>query len=265
MNKHKDFFKQQATYYINASKSKKQKYHINRKIEHSKRVNELAIKISKKLNLEKEEIKIIDIASLLHDIARFKQFYQFSTYMDEDSFDHQKEGIKLIEENNTLIDLDLKEQEIIKNIILNHDEKHIPEDLDDKTKLYLSIIKDADKIDRLFAMINIIPKATKEEQQIFYSNREDINKISSEILEKVLNNEIIIKQDTKTINELRIANISLVVSDIKNKPSIEIILEENYIDKVFELIDESEEKEVVYKYIKNFVYIKKDHLQLEII
>ncbi len=62
------------------------KYHINRKIEHSKRVNKFAIAIAKDLGLNDHQLYLIDISSLLHDIGRFKQFYEYGTYIDKLSF-----------------------------------------------------------------------------------------------------------------------------------------------------------------------------------
>ncbi|MDD3187833.1 MAG: HD domain-containing protein [Bacilli bacterium] len=248
MDKYKLFFEQQANYYMDIAKDNNQKYHINRKIEHSKRVNKLALIIGKDLKLNDQELEIINISSLLHDIGRFKQFYEFNTYNDEESFDHQQKGVEILEENNILEGV--PDKIIIENIIKAHDLKEIPSEYEDKTKKYLSIVKDADKIDRLYAMINIIPKGSKEEQNIFYSNKKDINYISKNIVERVLKNEVIIKQEVETINELKIANIALVISDIKNKVSLEIIEKEGYIEDAFKLVDDSNEKIKIMEYIK---------------
>ena len=61
---------------MDIAKNDFQQLHINRKIEHSKRVNKFSIEIAQKLGLNNEEIDLINIASLFHDIGRFKQFYE---------------------------------------------------------------------------------------------------------------------------------------------------------------------------------------------
>lgn len=253
MNNYLEYFNKEANYYINLSNDENQRYNINRKIEHCKRVNEVAIKIANKLKLNSNEIMIVNIASLFHDIARFKQFYLYNTYIDNESFDHQIEGVKMLEDCDILLNIDASSKEIIKNIILTHDMKYIPSYFDSKTKLLSSIVRDADKIDRIYAMIYIISNNTKEVQKVFYSNKDELNYVSKDIVDKILRNEVVLKQDVNTVNELKLANISLVVSDIKNKPSLDLLLENNYINMAFDLIDESEEKNIVRKHIESYI------------
>ena len=83
MDKYIKFFNEYTNHYMMNAKNEFQKLHISRKIEHSKRVNKLSLEIAQKLNLDDEEIYLINIASLLHDIGRFKQFYNYlNNYID---------------------------------------------------------------------------------------------------------------------------------------------------------------------------------------
>ena len=88
LKKYINFFKDCSNYYISIAKNEFQQVHIKRKIEHCKRVNKLSIEIAEKLGLDAEEVYLVSIASLFHDIGRFKQFYEYSTYIDKVSCNH---------------------------------------------------------------------------------------------------------------------------------------------------------------------------------
>lgn len=253
MKKYIDFFNYYTSHYIEIAKNDFQKLHINRKIEHSKRVNKWSMEIARKLSLSDDEIYLINIASLLHDIGRFKQFYEYNTYIDKISISHSLLGIKIIEDENILNELKKEDKEIILEIIKMHDYKELPKDTPDNLYLYTSIIRDADKIDSIYSMVNIIPKLSKENQAIFYSNKEDKNYISKELVYSILNNKNIDKNNLSTIDELRIFVVSWITSDIKYKPSIEIIKREELLEKSYNLISDSEEKEIIFNYLRKSI------------
>ena len=102
MEEYLNFFNNYTKHYMQIAKNDFQKVHINRKIEHSKRVNKFSIEIAKELKLEENEQYIINIASLLHDIGRFEQFYKYSTYVDKDSVNHALLGCQILEEKQIL-------------------------------------------------------------------------------------------------------------------------------------------------------------------
>ena len=94
---------------------------IMRKFHHSYRVMDFSIEIAKSLDLNEEDIRVISIAGLFHDIARFEQWTQFETYIDSKSFDHGDMGYKILKEK--FIDklgLTENEQETVLKAVKNH-------------------------------------------------------------------------------------------------------------------------------------------------
>ena len=87
-------------YVSNYDKTEKK---IEGKISHSYRVMEISAKIAKSLNLEEEQVKLATLIGLLHDIARFEQFKRYRTYKDVDSIDHGDYGVKILQENNNML------------------------------------------------------------------------------------------------------------------------------------------------------------------
>ena len=102
MKKYINFFEKCSNEFMSVAKNEFQKLHIKRKIEHCKRVNKLSVEIAQKLDLSAEEVYLISISSLFHDIGRFKQFYEYNTYNDSISCNHELLSIEILEQENVL-------------------------------------------------------------------------------------------------------------------------------------------------------------------
>lgn len=253
MDKYFDFFNKYSDYYMGIAKDQFQKLHIHRKIEHSKRVYKIAVEVARKLELNEEEIRLVGIASLFHDIGRLPQFFQYNTYKESTLCDHSLLGVQILEQKNILNDLSSDEKMMILEIIRLHDYDKLPSDLPKKLYDYVSIIRDADKIDWMYSMVNIIPKLSEKDQAVFYLNKENKNFISKKVVESILNNQVISKKDMDTIDELRAAAMGWVTSFIKCPPSCEIIKKENLIQKTFNLMGDTKEKQVIFDYVRNWI------------
>ena len=68
---------------------------INYKYKHSYRVYKLSEQIAKMMNLSAEDVKLASVIGLLHDIGRFEQLKEFSSYNDV-NLDHGEFGAKLL-------------------------------------------------------------------------------------------------------------------------------------------------------------------------
>ena len=121
---------------------------IMRKFHHSYRVMDFSIEIAKSLDLNEEDIRVISIAGLFHDIARFEQWTQYETYIDSKSFDHGDMGYKILKEK--FIDklgLTENEQETVLKAVKNHNKLKVEDNIEGKELLICNIIRDADKLD----------------------------------------------------------------------------------------------------------------------
>ena len=121
---------------------------IMRKFHHSYRVMDFSIEIAKSLDLNEEDIRVIGIAGLFHDIARFEQWTEYETYVDSKSFDHGDMGYKILKEK--FIDklgLTENEQEIVLKAVKNHNKFKVEDNIEGKELLICNIIRDADKLD----------------------------------------------------------------------------------------------------------------------
>lgn len=118
------------------------------KFHHTYRVVEYAKEIANSISLSKEDTDIAILASLLHDVARFKQYTEYRTYNDKKSFDHGDEAIEVLKENNFIeqFTTNKKSIDMVFKAIKNHNKFKV-EEMDEKSLLITNIVRDADKLD----------------------------------------------------------------------------------------------------------------------
>ena len=224
---------------------------IERKQKHSLRVMELSKKIATELKLSQDEINLATLIGLLHDIARFEQYTQYKTYRDVDSFDHGDYGVKILNKDiRNYIDTD-EYDKIIKCAVKNHNKYKIENDLNEKEELFCKIVRDADKLDILYEILEIFWKEDKDKPNVEYS------KIPDEVMEQILNREPVRRKKGDDDLVKLLCTVAFVF-DINFDTSLTIIEQENYINRIlnsFEFKDENTKKqiELIKENVNNYI------------
>ena len=129
---------------------------IKLKIEHTYRVADIAERIAKSI---RADVDFAWFCGLLHDIARFEQWKTYGTFKDASSVDHAELGADLLFGKEDLISIfpDTETsvhdwRKVCEAAVRYHNRLNLPDGLDEQTKLYCDIIRDADKIDILRVM-----------------------------------------------------------------------------------------------------------------
>lgn len=201
--------------------------HIERKVRHTFRVEELCEKIALSLGMDEENINLAKIIGLLHDIARFEQYTIYKTYNDLKSIDHGDFAVEILQKDNYIrkyIETD-EYDEIIFKAIKNHNKYKVEASIDDREMIFCKIIRDADKIDILY-------QATNE------SWVNDIEKIEGQIITqeviKDFNTESTINRiNVKELIDRIVVHIAFIY-DLNFKESFKTLNEEDYINKIFD-------------------------------
>lgn len=199
------------------------KKHILKK-EHTLRVMDLCERIAINLKLSNSYIKLAKLCGLLHDIARFEQLKRYNTFIDKLSIDHGDLGVEILLQNNFIrkFNNDKSLDSIILNSVKYHNKYKVPDELNEKEKLFINIVRDADKID----ILNLI---VKDEIQIDISNDE----ITDEVYKNILNNKTLDRTKNKTEAD-RMCTWFGFVYDFNFKYSLEILKEKNYINLIID-------------------------------
>lgn len=207
-----------------------------KKYHHTFRVIENIKELSKSINLDENDIKLASVIALFHDIARFKQWKEYHTFSDSKSFDHGLIGKKILEDLNLLSSFKKEDRNIILNSILYHNKLDIPY-IDDRTNLFIDLIREADQLDII------------KEQGLTIS---DNYKLNEKIVKSIYLNEIGNRKDIITDDDEILIMLSWVLN-FKFPYSYEFIKKHHILENKFHLLELYGENEEVKK-LRQFMF-----------
>jgi len=230
---------------------------IEMKIEHIKRVSEIAKNIAKNLKLSEEDILLAELIGLLHDIGRFEQIRIYNTGVDKDSVNHGELGVQILFEENLIREFieESKYDDIIKTSILSHNKNksEIIESKNEKINLHTKIIRDADKVDILYIL------TFEEKLTAWESENIDNEEIAKEIFRGFIENREVDYTKMKAHVDILIGQFAYIF-DINFKYTMKYIKEKEYYNKIYKRFnftnkDTKNKMEEIYdiveKYMKN--------------
>ena len=231
IKKAKEFYKE----YI--SKYNPEQPRIALKVAHIYRTAQKAKWLATKLELSEEDVLLAELIGLLHDIGRFEQVRRYNTFLDKISVNHGEYGIKVLFEDNLIINFieDNQYDNIIKKAVLNHNKDKIEEGCTARELMHCKIIRDADKLD-IFEVI-----LTEKLETTYPLERYPKEGISKEIMEGFINNYHIDYAKIRTCSDLLVGQLAYIF-DINYLYSLEKINDEQYLDKLIKRFDAEDEK-----------------------
>lgn len=117
------------------------------KAEHCHRVADEAKGMSSELHWPAHEQDLARAAGLLHDIGRFSQFAEFSTFSDVASVDHGQRGAAVLQRAGWFSDWSTEDSSMILVAVRYHNRLRIPASVRDRPLALLRLVRDADKLD----------------------------------------------------------------------------------------------------------------------
>lgn len=231
------------------------------KIDHTYRVADLCEKIAQSENLSQEDIDLAWLLGMLHDVGRFEQLRRFGTFIDAESIDHAALGADIlfkeghIEDYITLGDfadyintediadsigteditedidtadiVDDKVKSIIEQAVRFHSAYRVPNELDDRTKIFCDILRDADKIDILKVNVEV------PLEEIYNTTTEELRNsvVTKEVMESFYEHHAVLRSLKKSQVDHVVGHISLVY-ELVYPESVRIMKKQGYLDKL---------------------------------
>ena len=206
---------------------------------HSYRVMNAMELLSTKLNLSDKDIELAKVIGLFHDIGRFEQDKIYNSFSDI-KMDHGNYGVEVLKENKILdkLNIEKSDYEVVYKAIKNHNKFAIELNLNERELLFSKLIRDADKLDILYALGN---------EDIKGILRQDEEEISKSIEDSFFKE---VPANTKESNS---HNDGLVITfcyiyDINFKETYQIIYENNYYQKIYNRLNR---KDIFEKYLEH--------------
>lgn len=220
---------------------------INYKYHHSYRVMDNMDNLAKSLGLDKDDIYLAKVIGILHDIGRFEQDKLYNSFIDK-KMDHGTYGALYLKKSNLLEKFNISKDDynVVYKAIFNHNKFSIEDGLNDRELLFSKMIRDADKIDILYALGN--PCLKKD-------LRQDDSDISPLVRKTFFENKPILIDNVFSKND-NLMVIFCFIYDINFKNSLEIIYDKDYYNKIYNRIIR---KDIFNEYIDYVnIYIEKN-------
>ena len=199
------------------------------KVKHTYKVADISEQIAINLNLSPQYVDLSWLIGILHDIARFEQNKRFGTFNDLVSVDHAELGADILFKQGKIRDfIDVKNyDDIIENAIRFHNKYRVDASLDDDTKMFCNIIRDADKLD----IFRVNLESSKED--VYEVKEEDFknSEFSKDVFESFFNERVVLKQLKKNAIDGLACHLSLVY-ELVYPASVKIAVEQGYVEKM---------------------------------
>lgn len=217
------------------------------KIEHTYRVCGLCESIAKDLNLSEQDIDLAWLIGLLHDIGRFEQLKRFGTFSDADSIDHAAYGADILFKQGKIRDYldDSFEDELIRIAIHSHSAYRLPDYLDERTRLFCNIIRDADKIDILKVNVDF------PLEEIYNVTAKELRNstVTAEVMQSFDEEHAVLRSLKKTAVDNVVGHISLVY-ELVFPISLQIAVRQGYLNKLMNFKSDNPETEKQFTHIR---------------
>lgn len=214
------------------------------KYNHSYRVMHQCDEISYTLNLDEEDNYLTCLIGLLHDIGRFEQWTKYKSFDDLKTVDHGDLGEELLFKKDLIKNYKLDEDkyDIVSKAIKYHNKYDLPDDLTVREKMHVRIIRDADKLDILYAFSS--PRLLEL--------KEDDSEISAEVKKEFFLHEPVKRVNVKNVNDKIIVLLSFAF-DLHYNYSRGLIVDKGYYEKIFEHIKDKDKFKPYFDEVEHYL------------
>ena len=203
------------------------------KRDHCLAVAELTLELVKSVSESAEDLRSAEIAGLLHDVGRFKQYRQYRTFSDAKSENHAALSVKITEELEFLEFLPQQERELILNAIHWHNLPKLPEIQELRQQVLAQAVRDADKIDIYSVVLDYYERPELHETVAL--DLPDKPEVSPDVVAALIARQGVAMTSLQTVNDFKLCQLAWVY-DLNLPRSRQIFVERNYMERMFKLI-----------------------------
>ena len=215
------------------------------KEKHSLRVCDEIMNIGKQLDLSQNNLRLVEVIALFHDIGRFEQFTRYKTFADKKSENHGELGVKVLQQEKTLTALDEETRELILKAISYHNRLNIPEDESSSCIYFSKLLRDADKLDIFNLVSTYYYLGDSERSTAVELDLPDTPTVSDEIVNSVRDGKMIGMQQLRSLNDFKLLQMAWIY-DINYQPTFQMIQERGYIKKIRDVLPASNKIDQIY-------------------
>lgn len=241
---------------------------IKLKIDHTYRVADLCEQIAQSLELSAAEVDLAWLSGMLHDVGRFEQLRRYNTFSDAQSIDHARFAVELLYDEGLITDYvpeisttelvagartwrsmggvneshtsqseDMPLSDISQTLriaIGEHSAYRIQKELDERTRMFCQILRDADKVD-IFRVICDTPM-----EEVYGFQTKDIlrSAITPEVMQAFYEHHAVLRKLKKCPADYIVAHGSLTF-ELVYPESLRIAKEQGYLKQMMSFQSEN--------------------------
>lgn len=209
---------------------------IQLKIVHTNRVAELCEQIAESVDMTEEECEIAWLLGMLHDLGRFVQIREYGTFNDLISINHALGSLRVLFEEGYMrrfLECDTYD-EIIDTAIRHHNAFRLPEGLDERTKRFCDVLRDADKID-ILRLDTELPREDIYGSDIAQCKDETVTTI---VFDEFMSQSAILRSNIENHIDRIIGHASLAF-ELVFPLSRKIVYQKGYVEKILDIFSEN--------------------------
>ena len=241
---------------------------IKLKIDHTYRVANLCEQIAQSLELSAAEVDLAWLSGMLHDVGRFEQLRRYNTFSDAQSIDHARFAVELLYDEGLIADYvpeisttelvadartwrsmgganesptaqseDMPLSDILQTLriaIGEHSAYRIQKGMDERTRMFCQILRDADKVD-IFRVICDTPM-----EEVYGFQTKDIlcSAITPEVMQAFYEHHAVLRKLKKCPADYIVAHGSLTF-ELVYPESLRIAKEQGYLKQMMSFQSEN--------------------------
>lgn len=241
---------------------------IKLKIDHTYRGANLCEQIAQSLELSAAEVDLAWLSGMLHDVGRFEQLRRYNTFSDAQSIDHARFAVELLYDDGLIADYvpeisttelvadartwrsmgganesptaqseDIPLSDILQTLriaIGEHSAYRIQKGLDERTRMFCQILRDADKVD-IFRVICDTPM-----EEVYGFQTKDIlrSAITPEVMQAFYEHHAVLRKLKKCPADYIVAHGSLTF-ELVYPESLRIAKEQGYLKQMMSFQSEN--------------------------
>lgn len=244
---------------------------IRLKAEHTYRVSALCEQIAKSIELSDEDVELAWFLGMLHDIGRFEQVKRYGTFMDAQSVNHAEFGAALLfdeglikefadcsvdenvqkcpesnEGNASCLNDEKDDMNLIRDAIAWHSAYRLPETMDERTRMFCDILRDADKVDILRVNVEFSFEDIYNVPLDVLRNCE----VADAVMHAVDEQHAVFREWRKTPVDYLVGHICLVYEMVYPETVREVV-KQGYLNKLLNFESENEKAQRQFREIRN--------------
>ncbi|MCM8776475.1 MAG: HD domain-containing protein [Candidatus Omnitrophica bacterium] len=201
------------------------------KYDHSMRVAREAMDLARELGWQAQNLHLLWITSILHDIGRFSQFAEYGTFSDRESINHAARGAKVLLAENTLKNLYEEDRQTILDGVRYHNCKMIPSGLSCPSMNILKLVRDADKLDIFWVLLDALQTEKVHEHPEYLLGLRADGKANPKHVRNVCQGKMISTAEIECLADLLLLQIGWIF-DINHEATMRHIRDRRFLEQI---------------------------------